>query len=190
VVNVTDWWGQLNENTASDRIVLFGYTTGERLVTKIVHEFSAESMAYGAPWQGEVPANRLQRDSDDDASSENDTEEFLADLADRIAAACLQSESANPKATDRAVPLQRDDAALDDYCRVQPMPAPGSSGVMIFNPDGHLRSLAEIEADVIRLAVSHYQGRISEIARRLNIGRTTLYRKIGELGIVIPAARQ
>jgi DNA-binding NtrC family response regulator len=58
-----------------------------------------------------------------------------------------------------------------------------SPGVMLFRGDGHLRPLEEIEADVIRLAIGHYRGRMTEVARRLGIGRSTLYRKLGELGI-------
>jgi transcriptional regulator of acetoin/glycerol metabolism len=34
---------------------------------------------------------------------------------------------------------------------------------------------------LIRLAVKHYGGRMSLVARRLGIGRSTLYRKIREL---------
>ena len=56
-------------------------------------------------------------------------------------------------------------------------------GVMLYTSDGNLRSLEEIEADVIRLAIGHYRGRMTEVARRLGIGRSTLYRKLGELGI-------
>lgn len=61
--------------------------------------------------------------------------------------------------------------------------APHGGGVTLFDADGHLRSLEEIEADVIRLAIGHYRGRMSEVARRLGIGRSTLYRKLGDLGI-------
>ena len=56
-------------------------------------------------------------------------------------------------------------------------------GVMLYTPDGNLRSLDDIEADVIRLAIGHYRGRMTEVARRLGIGRSTLYRKLGDLGI-------
>ena len=56
-------------------------------------------------------------------------------------------------------------------------------GVMLYAPDGNLRPLEEIEADVIRLAIGHYRGRMTEVARRLGIGRSTLYRKLGDLGI-------
>jgi DNA-binding NtrC family response regulator len=58
-----------------------------------------------------------------------------------------------------------------------------AGGITLFEADGHLRSLNEIEADVIRLAIGHYRGRMSEVARRLGIGRSTLYRKLAELGI-------
>ena len=58
-----------------------------------------------------------------------------------------------------------------------------SGGVTLFRADGNLRPLEEIEADVIRLAIGHYRGRMTEVARRLGIGRSTLYRKLGELGI-------
>ncbi len=58
-----------------------------------------------------------------------------------------------------------------------------SAGVVLYTPDGNLRPLEEIEADVIRLAIGHYRGRMTEVARRLGIGRSTLYRKLGELGL-------
>ena len=57
------------------------------------------------------------------------------------------------------------------------------AGVSLYQANGHMRSLEEIEADVIRLAIGHYRGRMTEVARRLNIGRSTLYRKLAELGI-------
>lgn len=65
---------------------------------------------------------------------------------------------------------------------------PGASlqeavGVMLYTEDGNLRPLEEIEADVIRLAIGHYRGRMTEVARRLGIGRSTLYRKLSDLGI-------
>ena len=64
----------------------------------------------------------------------------------------------------------------------------GAPGVTLYTADGHLRPLDEIEADIIRLAIGHYRGRMSEVARRLGIGRSTLYRKLGGLGIDTTAA--
>ncbi|OWK33082.1 sigma-54-dependent transcriptional regulator [Sphingomonas mucosissima] len=65
----------------------------------------------------------------------------------------------------------------------QPQHMSTSGGVTLFHADGNLRALHEIEADVIRLAIGHYRGRMTEVARRLGIGRSTLYRKLSELGI-------
>ena len=59
----------------------------------------------------------------------------------------------------------------------------GAPSVTLYSGDGHLRPLEDIEADIIRLAIGHYRGRMTEVARRLGIGRSTLYRKLGELGI-------
>ena len=59
----------------------------------------------------------------------------------------------------------------------------GGPAVTLFTSDGHVRPLEEVEADIIRLAIGHYRGRMTEVARRLGIGRSTLYRKLGELGI-------
>lgn len=65
-----------------------------------------------------------------------------------------------------------------------PLPGePSGAGVALYQSDGNLRALEAIEADVIRLAIGHYRGRMTEVARRLGIGRSTLYRKLGELGI-------
>jgi DNA-binding NtrC family response regulator len=67
--------------------------------------------------------------------------------------------------------------------RLSASSAASEAGVTLYLPDGNMRTLGEIEADVIRLAIGHYRGRMTEVARRLGIGRSTLYRKLGELGI-------
>ena len=76
-------------------------------------------------------------------------------------------------------------ASLGDRSSVAAGPSTSgpNGGVSLFRPDGHLRPLEDIEADVIRLAIGHYRGRMTEVARRLGIGRSTLYRKLSELGI-------
>jgi len=50
---------------------------------------------------------------------------------------------------------------------------------------GNLKKLEDIEADMIRLAIEKYEGHMSEVARRLGIGRSTLYRKVRDLGIEV-----
>ncbi|PHR58656.1 MAG: sigma-54-dependent Fis family transcriptional regulator [Robiginitomaculum sp.] len=52
--------------------------------------------------------------------------------------------------------------------------------VKILDRNGHLRSLEAIEGDLIQFAIDTYEGHMSEVARRLGIGRSTLYRKVRE----------
>jgi DNA-binding NtrC family response regulator len=59
----------------------------------------------------------------------------------------------------------------------------GDAPVRILDARGHLRTLEEIERDLIQLAIEVYAGHMSEVARRLGIGRSTLYRKVREQGL-------
>jgi DNA-binding NtrC family response regulator len=70
----------------------------------------------------------------------------------------VESSSANPDVTD----LEQD------------LP------IRIMTGEGHVRALEEIERDLIEFAIGTYAGQMSEIARRLGIGRSTLYRKVRE----------
>ncbi len=56
-------------------------------------------------------------------------------------------------------------------------------GVSIVTDGGHIRTLEEVEADMIKLAMHRYRGQMSEVARKLGIGRSTLYRKMKDLGL-------
>jgi DNA-binding NtrC family response regulator len=49
--------------------------------------------------------------------------------------------------------------------------------------DGNVRQMIDMEEEIIRFAISHYNGQMSEVARRLGIGRSTLYRKLKDFGI-------
>jgi DNA-binding NtrC family response regulator len=61
-----------------------------------------------------------------------------------------------------------------------PMP---DSPIRFLDDNGHLRTLEEIEHDLIQHAIEIYAGHMSEVARRLGIGRSTLYRKVREQGL-------
>ena len=52
--------------------------------------------------------------------------------------------------------------------------------VIFLDREGHLRTLEDIERDLIQYAIENYSGHMSEVARRLGIGRSTLYRKVRE----------
>ncbi len=61
--------------------------------------------------------------------------------------------------------------------------ATASGQLALVSAEGQVRPADEIEAETIRFAIGFYRGRMSEVARRLGIGRSTLYRKLSELGI-------
>ncbi|MFN3520837.1 MAG: sigma-54-dependent transcriptional regulator [Phenylobacterium sp.] len=67
----------------------------------------------------------------------------------------------------------------EDLAGAMPKEAP----VRVLDERGHLRTLEEIERDLIQLAIEIYAGHMSEVARRLGIGRSTLYRKVREQGL-------
>src|SRR4051794_16139933 len=61
---------------------------------------------------------------------------------------------------------------------IAPLSAVGTLAML--TSGGEVRTLEEIESEIIRFAISHYRGQMSEVARRLKIGRSTLYRKLDE----------
>ena len=91
------------------------------------------------------------------------------------------------------VPLQETDSAgtrpLAIATEAQTVPlaasaiSPSGSLLALIDPAGDVLPLEEVEAAAIRFAVAHYRGQMSEVARKLRIGRSTLYRKIEHLGL-------
>jgi DNA-binding NtrC family response regulator len=63
---------------------------------------------------------------------------------------------------------------------IAPLPSPASGMLAMLTNGGEVRPLEELESEIIRFAISHYRGQMSEVARRLKIGRSTLYRKLDE----------
>jgi DNA-binding NtrC family response regulator len=61
-------------------------------------------------------------------------------------------------------------------------PAP-QHALSLTGPHGHARPLEDVERDTIRHAIRHYEGQMTEVARRLGIGRSTLYRKLKDLDL-------
>jgi DNA-binding NtrC family response regulator len=70
--------------------------------------------------------------------------------------------------------------SVGEMMAAMPVEAPP---VRILDDRGHLRTLEEIERDLIQHAIEVYAGHMSEVARRLGIGRSTLYRKVREQGL-------
>jgi len=66
-------------------------------------------------------------------------------------------------------------------------PVGNAGSLSMLTTAGEVRPLEEMENEIIRFAISHYRGQMSEVARRLKIGRSTLYRKLDEGGANDPA---
>ncbi|WP_309085137.1 sigma-54 dependent transcriptional regulator [Chelativorans sp.] len=84
-----------------------------------------------------------------------------------------QMEAAAPAAT-----------AVEPKAEAGPARQPLHPGLLrAIGDDGHVRPLEAVEREVIGLAITFYGGQMSEVARRLRIGRSTLYRKLKEMGL-------
>jgi DNA-binding NtrC family response regulator len=59
-------------------------------------------------------------------------------------------------------------------------PLANAGSLSMLTATGEVRPLEDMENEIIRFAISHYRGQMSEVARRLKIGRSTLYRKLDE----------
>jgi DNA-binding NtrC family response regulator len=74
-------------------------------------------------------------------------------------------------------------AALPDAREAIPVPELTTHTLRLTDAHGDVRPLEEIERETIRFAIAHYREQMSEVARRLKIGRSTLYRKLEGLGL-------
>ncbi|MEL6576551.1 MAG: helix-turn-helix domain-containing protein, partial [Pseudomonadota bacterium] len=72
---------------------------------------------------------------------------------------------------------------IETTCRAGSVAADAAARDALVDEDGQIRKLAEIEAEAIQRALTIYHGRMAEVARRLGIGRSTLYRKLEELNL-------
>lgn len=60
---------------------------------------------------------------------------------------------------------------------------PAHGMLALLDENGEVRPLEAIETETLRFAIAHYRGQMSEVARRLQIGRSTLYRRLDSLGL-------
>lgn len=77
----------------------------------------------------------------------------------------------------------RSDAAITGSVRTDRQFFARYGVARLLDERGEMRPIGALEEEVIRFAIGHYRGRMSEVARRLGIGRSTLYRKIKDYGI-------
>ncbi|MDD9908432.1 MAG: sigma-54 dependent transcriptional regulator [Ahrensia sp.] len=90
------------------------------------------------------------------------------------------------QATATAIPeiAERRSGERIDVGQAPPLEAQQPLGTLhMLAQSGKPRSLAQIEEDAVRFAISHHKGRMTAVARSLGIGRSTLYRKLKEYDI-------
>ena len=94
----------------------------------------------------------------------------------------VRPRAAEPRHTEQANISDNAIAAAFAAAAAAPPAAAEVSPVALFDDKGHVRALEAVERDLIAFAIEHYEGHMSEVARRLGIGRSTLYRKLREYG--------
>ncbi len=153
-----------------------------------VRAVSAEAMALlrAFPWPGNV---RQLENAVFRAVVLAETDEIGMDEFPQIAAQSALTPGAQPAGDMPALAIDDAPLILDPgpepiLSQAPPLPAAASHDALaLLGPDGEMRPLEEIENETIRFAISHYRGQMSEVARRLRIGRSTLYRKLDALGL-------
>jgi len=60
---------------------------------------------------------------------------------------------------------------------------PPRENVGLLDQNGDLLSIENVEREIIRFAIERYNGRMTEVAQKLGIGRSTLYRKLRDYGL-------
>ncbi|MGN6304504.1 MAG: sigma-54-dependent transcriptional regulator [Mesorhizobium sp.] len=100
------------------------------------------------------------------------------------------ADSQGAKADMAAVAVSPERREIEAPASEPPVPPTETFGSLrALDERGNVRSLAAVELEMIKLAIDRYNGQMSEVARRLGIGRSTLYRKLKEYGIDPEAGR-
>ena len=165
-------------------LVRFNAEEGKRI--RVV---GADAMALLAhcPWPGNVRQleNAIFRAVVLAEGDEIGVEEFPQLSAQAAKApALLPSEAAPLPTADADAPLMLEpEAPVTPIGPPAPSLEPHGPALALLGSAGDVRPLADIETEVIRFAIAHYRGQMSEVARRLQIGRSTLYRKLDDLGV-------
>lgn len=120
---------------------------------------------------------------------EADFPQIAAQMSGHRGASSADSQAA----VQEQSPIARVQASLAEraaaFAAGQSAPSTGfgstqSANVIVSTDEaGNVRKLAEIEEELIRFALKFYRGQMSQVARKLGIGRSTLYRKLKDYGI-------
>jgi len=166
-------------------LVRFAAEEGKRIRTVSA---AALGLLNAHPWPGNVRQleNAVFRAvvlAEGDEIGAGELPQIAAQMTRPTIAASPSLAGLTPEATDMA-PLILDPAPMSPHDAGTPGAAASIDGLALLDTAGNVRPLEEIEAEVIRFAIARYRGQMSEVARRLRIGRSTLYRKLDDIGLV------
>ncbi|MEA2933615.1 MAG: hypothetical protein QOD74_261 [Variibacter sp.] len=144
----------------------------------------AMSLLRGFPWPGNVRQleNAVFRAVVLAETDELSVTEFPQIAAQPSAKAADAATAEVVLAEEDCAPLVLDEPASPPLQSVHAIEA-GPGTISLLGLEGEVRPLEDIETEAIRFAITHYRGQMSEVARRLRIGRSTLYRKLESLGL-------
>jgi DNA-binding NtrC family response regulator len=100
-----------------------------------------------------------------------------------------EADLAEPEAASASLSIDKPIAPNSVQTDLLAAALEAGNGVAFLDPVGHLRTLEQIERDLIEYAIDLYAGHMTEVARRLGIGRSTLYRKLKEYDLEEHVAR-
>jgi DNA-binding NtrC family response regulator len=145
------------------------------------------------PWPGNVRQleNAVFRAvvlADGDEIGAGEFPQLAHQTARMVAPAIVPAPEQAPVRAASAAPLILDEPPMSAPAGAASV-ADGDS-LALTDAAGHVRPLEEIESETIRFAIARYRGQMSEVARRLHIGRSTLYRKLDEIGLDSGEARE
>jgi DNA-binding NtrC family response regulator len=164
-------------------LLRFAAEEGKR-VTRLSAE--AVSLLCAFDWPGNVRQleNAVFRAvvlAESDTIGADEFPQIASPAAGNVSAGGAPGLAASP--ADEEVPNEGEIVSIESS-NAPPPAAVGPIGALdLLDDNGDVRALEDIEADAIRFAISHYRGQMSEVARRLRIGRSTLYRKLDSLGL-------
>jgi DNA-binding NtrC family response regulator len=155
---------------------------------KRIHMLTAEALALlrGYRWPGNVRQleNAIFRAvvlAENDALGVDEFPQIAAQMRTTPAA-----DSANAPTVPAMIEAEEPLHFIDESPSIKAgagEPATDMRGALpLIGPSGEVRPLSDLETEIIRFAIAHYRGRMSEVARKLGIGRSTLYRKLESLG--------
>ena len=159
---------------------------------KRIQSVSAEALtllrSYGWPGNVRQLENAIFRAmvlADGDTLGVNEFPHSAAHVGAGAGASEWAADAAEAAPSEPEQPLHFIDESPSLKHEAEPAPS-GQAGLPLLDSAGDVRPLADLEGDIIRFAIAHYRGRMSEVARKLGIGRSTLYRKLEGLGFEAP----